>query len=385
MADTIRVGIIGLGGNCRLRHVPGLRACADVEITAVCNRRPESTLAASREFGIAKAYDHWELLTADPEVDAVVIGTWPYLHCPITLAALDAGKHVLTEARMAMNAEQALQMYEASRRRPELVCQVVPSPFGLRVHRLVSQLLAEGFLGQLREAVVLGAGDQLADAETPIGWRQIRELSGLNMLSLGILHETLIRFVPDPVRVYAHAHAFVAERRDPQTGMWLRAGTPDSVHVLAVLADGARAIYHLSGVTRFGPGNQLHLYGSEGTLKIEFTPEERLFGARRGERELREIALPPDKQFGWRVEAEFIDAIRGRGPVEFTDFATGVRYMTFTEAVARSAATGQPVDVPVSDTRAAAADDGQGNEQETPCDVVDHQADDGSTTSNSGR
>ncbi|HET6882396.1 MAG TPA: Gfo/Idh/MocA family oxidoreductase, partial [Pirellulales bacterium] len=164
--NIIRVGIIGLGGNARLRHVPGLRACGDVEVVAVCNRRPESTAAAAREFGIVKTFEHWQDLVADREIDAVVIGTWPYLHCPITLAALEAGKHVLTEARMAMNAAEAHQMLSASGKRRELVCQVVPSPFGLRAHRVVLELLQSGFIGELREVLVFATSDQLADAET---------------------------------------------------------------------------------------------------------------------------------------------------------------------------------------------------------------------------
>ncbi|HVA49088.1 MAG TPA: Gfo/Idh/MocA family oxidoreductase [Pirellulales bacterium] len=345
--DFLRVGIIGLGGNSRLRHVPGLRACADVEVTAVCNRRPDSTSAAAAEFGIAKTYEHWQDLVADPEIDAVVIGTWPYLHCPITLAALEAGKHVLTEARMAMNAAEAHQMLAASRNHPELVCQVVPSPFGLRAHRVVLDLLRSGFIGELRELLVFAAGEQLADAETPIGWRQVRELSGLNMLTLGIVHETVMRWAPQPVRVLAQVRAYVGERLDPATGLWRRVGTPDSVQVLAALSGGAHAVYHISGVARFGMGTQVHLYGSEGVLRYELSPQDRLLGARRGETGLREIEVPADQAMAWDVEAEFIGAIRRQRQVELCDFATGVQYMEFTEAVARSAASGVAVTLPL--------------------------------------
>src|SRR6516165_9128405 len=108
--QLLRVGLIGAGGNTRARHIPGLRAIPGVEIVAVCNRRPESTAAAAREFGIPRTFDRWQDLVADPGIDAVVIGTWPYLHCPVTLAALAAGKHVLTEARLAMNAAEAHHM-----------------------------------------------------------------------------------------------------------------------------------------------------------------------------------------------------------------------------------------------------------------------------------
>ena len=77
-----------------------------------------------------------------------------------------------------------------------------------------------------------------------------------------------------------------------------------------MLDGGARAIYHVSGVTRFGPGSQIHLYGSEGTLKYELAPHDRLWAARRGEAQLSEIPVPPEEEYGWHVEEEFIAAIR---------------------------------------------------------------------------
>lgn len=345
--DTIRVGIIGLGGNARLQHVAGFRGCSDVEIVGVCNRRQESTNAAAREFDIPKTYRHWEDLAVDPEIDAVLIGTWPYLHCPITLAALESGKHVLTEARMAMNASEAHRMLEASREHPELVCQIVPSPFGLRAHRVVSTLIRSGFLGELREVVVLGTNDALADHDVPLGWRQVGGLNGLNMLTMGIVYETLSRWVPDVIRVTAQGHAFVPDRLDPNTGVRSRVGTPDSLQLFSVHEGGARGLYQFSGVTRFGPGTQIHLYGSEGTLKYELLPEDRLLGARRDEASLREIPVPEEQAMGWRVEEDFIDAIRGEGTIELTDFESGVRYMEFTEAVARSISSGRAVSLPL--------------------------------------
>jgi predicted dehydrogenase len=345
--DTLRIGIVGLGANTRLRHVPGLRACPHVEIVAVSNRRPESTAAAAREFGIARTFEHWQDLVRDPGIDAVVIGAWPNLHCPATVAALASGKHVLCEARMALNFAEARAMHEASQQRPELICQIVPSPLGLGVDAVVREMLSDGYLGDLREVVVIATSDTYADAHQPLHWRQVGELSGVNTLTLGIVHETLIRWVDEPVRVLAQAAAFTAERIDPASGMQRRVGTPDSVQVLTTLAGGARGLYHVSGVTRFGPGTQVHLYGSEGTIKIELTPRERIFAARRGDAQLQEIAVSPEKLGGWRVEAEFIGAIRGENGVRFTDFASGLKYMEFTEAVARSSADGCAIDLPL--------------------------------------
>ena len=107
-------------------------------------------------------------------------------------------------------------------------------------------------------------------------------------------------------------------------------------------------------MTRFGPGTQIHLYGSEGTIKIELTPQEKIYAARRGDAQLHEVVVPPEKRGGWRVEADFVGAIRGENAVEFTDFATGLRYMEFTEAVARSSAAGSAVELPLSESIAPA-------------------------------
>ncbi len=350
----IRVGLIGAGGNTRIRHIPGFLAVDDVELLAVCNRREESSTAIAREFNIPRIYRHWQEVIDDPDINAISIGTWPYLHCPITLAALEAGKHVLTEARLAMNAAEAHDMLAASEQHVSLVTQVVPSPFGLKGTDVVQGLLAEGFIGELREVQLCSMNAALADPVAPLSWRQDVALSGFNMLTLGILHETLLRWVPPPVRVQAQIHAHIPTRIDPQSGVRRSVGTPDSVQVLAVLSNGARATYHFSGVTPFGQSMDVRLFGSDGMLHYDLL-NDRLFGASKrfggGSKasELMEIAIPPEKALPWRVEAEFVDAIRLGTPVRFTDFATGVAYMEFTEAVAQSAEKGEPVDLPLPD------------------------------------
>jgi predicted dehydrogenase len=354
-SQALRIGLIGAGGNTKLRHIPGFKALAGVEIVAVCNRRPESTAAVAREFGIPRSYSHWEELIADRDVDAVVIGTWPYLHCPITLAALEAGKHVLTEARLCMNADEAHEMLAASRQYPKLVTQVVPSPFGLKGDGVMKDLIRSGYLGELCEAHVYGRNAGLADPAAPLSWRQDAALSGFNMLTLGIVHETLLRWAPPPIRVTAQIHAFVPARIDPQSGVRRPVGTPDSVQVLAVLKNGARATYQFSGVTRFGQGMGIQLHGTRGALFYDLA-NDRIYGAsdtqgaKPGDTDqLEELPMPPEKAGGWRVEADFVDSIRQGAPVTFTDFATGVAYMEFTEAVARSAQQGEPIELPLNE------------------------------------
>jgi predicted dehydrogenase len=262
---------------------------------------------------------------------------------------------VLTEARMSMNAAEAHRMLQAARKHPKLVTQIVPSPFGLKGHDIMCELIGGNYLGELREVHVFAMNASLADPAAPLSWRQDVTLSGFNMLTLGIVHETLLRWVPPLVRVLAQAHAHLAARIDPASGVLRPVGTPDSVQVLAVLANGARATYHFSGVTSFGQGMGIQLYGSDGVLHYDLV-DDRVFGAHSQPgrsaaklRDLEEIPIPADKARAWRVEADFIDAIRHGTPIQFTDFATGVAYMEFTEAVARSAEQGEPIDLPLEE------------------------------------
>jgi predicted dehydrogenase len=349
--QRVRIGIVGAGKNTRDRHIPGFRKVPGVELIGVVNRTPESTGRVAKEFDIPRTYAHWQELVADPEIDAILIGTWPNLHCEVTCAALEAGKHVLTEARMARDAAEAHRMSTAAQRFPDLVKQIVPSPFGLIQHDYVRGLIREGFLGEIREVIVIGATDLFWDASRPLHWRQDAEISGHNVLSLGILHETVLRWAPAPTRVRAQSATFEPSRpaaddseiksnRVPVT-------VPDSLQVTTELENGGRGLYHLSGICLFGPGHQIHLYGSEGTIKYEISPVERLLTGRAGDDQLLEFEIPQTQRGGWRVEAEFIAAIRGEETVRLTDFATGVRYMEFTEAVSRSVRTNAPVPLPL--------------------------------------
>jgi len=341
--QTIRVGLVGAGNNTRIRHIPGLRALPGVELVSVANRTRESGERVAREFGIGRVHEHWRDVVGADDVDAVCIGTWPYLHREITVAALEHGKHVLCEARMAMNAAEGRQMLAASRRAPHLVAQLVPAPHTLEVDSTIARLLAEGYVGEVL-AVELGAAPgRFLEREAPLHWRQDITLSGFNILNMGIWYEAMMRWLGPARRVMAMTKVAVPRRRDAQ-GAWHEVRVPDHVDILADLRSGAVGHLRFSAVTALAPASEVWIFGSDGTLRLE-ADARRLWGARRGEPALREIPIPAEQRVGWRVEEEFVKAIRGQEKVSRTTFADGVLYMEFTEAVARSAASGQAVEV----------------------------------------
>jgi predicted dehydrogenase len=341
--ETIRVGFVGAGANTRKHHIPKLRAQPGVELVAVANRTKDSGERVAREFGIARVYGDWRELVRAPDVDAVCVGTWPYVHCEITLAALEAGKHVLCEARMAMDAAEARRMLAAARRTPHLVTQLVPAPNTLEVDATLQALVAEGYVGEVLAVEIRAAQGRFVDPDEPLHWRQDASLSGLNVMSMGIWYEALMRWLPPARRVMAVTKIAVPRRRDA-SGAWHEVRIPDHVDILATLAGGAVAHLRISTVTALAPPNEVWIFGTDGTLRLE-VDAGRVSGGRRGDRELREIPIPAERRIGWRVEEEFVNALRGREKITRTTFEDGVRYMEFTEAVARSAASGHGVEV----------------------------------------
>jgi predicted dehydrogenase len=345
MADkVIRVGFVGAGANTRKHHIPKLKAQPGVELVAVANRSKESGERVAKEFGIGRVHDDWRQVVEAKDVDAICIGTWPYMHRELTVAALAAGKHVLCEARMAMNAAEGRQMLEASRKAPQLVAQLVPAPHTLEVDRAITRMLAEGYAGEVHALEVQATQQaRFADLGEAMHWRQDIRLSGNNVMNMGIWYEAVMRWLGPARRVMAMTRIAVPRRKD-ETGAWQDVKVPDHVDILVTFKSGAVGHLRFSSLTALAPPAEAWIFGSEGTLRVE-PDAKRLSGGRRGDKALAEIAIPAEQRIGWRVEEEFVNAIRGREKITHTSFEDGVRYMEFTDAVARSAASGQAADV----------------------------------------
>src|SRR5437762_3745984 len=266
------------------------------------------------------------------------------MHREITVAALEHGKHVLCEARMAVDAAEGRRMLDAARRAPHLVAQLVPAPNTLEVDSTVQALLAEGYVGETLAIEIQANQARFVDPNEPLHWRQDAGLSGLNVMTMGIWYEALMRWLGPARRVTALTKIAVPRRKDA-TGAWQEVRMPDHVEILATLGRGAVAHMRFSTVTALAPPSEVWIFGTDGTIRIE-SDARRLSGGRRGDKALSEIVIPAERRIGWRVEEEFVNAIRGKEKVSRTTFEDGVGYMEFTEAVWKSASRGQTVDVP---------------------------------------
>ncbi len=345
MADEeIRVGLIGAGGNVRNRHIPGFQKVEGLEIIGVANRSLESSRSVADQFNIPRVYNGWQELLEDDEINAVCIGTWPYMHRAMTLAALEKGKHVLTEARMASTAQEARDMLEASRRYPHLVCQLTPTSTTYTIDRVLQRLIGEGFLGELLSVELQALQNRFVDRGGDLHWRHDWELSGYNMLNIGASYESMMRWVGRGNRIMAMSKVHVPYRHNAN-GSLTSVSIPDHVDILYELANGAQVHMRMSATTGLSTGNQIWMYGTEGTIHID--QQRNVFAGRRGDTQLTEVPNPPEEQAVWRVEEEFANAIRGKEQITMVPFETGTHYMEWTEAVVRSAQTGQAVYLPL--------------------------------------
>ena len=342
--ERVRVGLIGAGTNVRNVQIPGFLGIPECEILAVANRSLESSQRVADAFGIPRAYSHWGELLEDRDVDAVLIGTWPYMHRTLTLAALESGKHVLCQGRMANTAAEAREMLDASLRNPHLVSQLVPTSTSYRLDNVLRGLISEAYAGEILSVEVQRLQGGFAEIGGELGWRESFEFSGYNALNLGSTYESMMRWVGPGDRVMAMTKTHVSYRRGPD-GQATSVAIPDHIDVMYELANGAQVHMRFSATTGLSNGNQTWIYGTEGTIHVD--RDQNIFAGRRGDAGLSPIPNPPEQQAYYRVEEEFINAIRGVEEVTMATFETGVRYMDFVEAVFRSAQSGEAVYLPM--------------------------------------
>ena len=116
MPEVIGIGIIGAGGIARGVHIPGYQKLANAQVLAVSDPVQVSREGAAQQFNIADAYEDFREMLKRDDIHAVSVTTPNFLHAEATIAALEAGKHVLCEKPLAMNAQEGDAMVEASKR-----------------------------------------------------------------------------------------------------------------------------------------------------------------------------------------------------------------------------------------------------------------------------
>jgi predicted dehydrogenase len=345
---TIRTAIIG-AGFAKAAYLPALATVEDVELVAIASARIESAQATASSFNIPHFYDDWRTMLDAHPVDLVGIATPPVYHARMTLAALEAGAHVICEKPMALNSDEARQMLEKA----ETLGRIHMIGHELRFNpnrRKTGQLIRDGYIGEVRHANIVNVTATWGDpASRPAGdWWSLESMGGGRLGANGSHQIDLLRFwMGDLGAVSGQMATMVPARIDKTTGERWTATADDQVSFTAEMRNGALACVFLSGAARHSTGNHVQIFGSEGTIFLS-DGDERLLVARAGEDfvDMSEpdpnAARPGIGKGIWNVSFvglihEVTSAIReGRPTQEGATFVDGLKCQQAMDAVRQS-------------------------------------------------
>ncbi|MCL2047260.1 MAG: Gfo/Idh/MocA family oxidoreductase [Defluviitaleaceae bacterium] len=148
--EKLRAGIIGCGGIANQKHMPSIKKTGLVDMVAFCDEKGERSPKAAKEFGAenAKAYTDYTQILADPTIDMVYVLTPNKSHAEITIAALEAGKHVMCEKPMAKTSAEARAMVAASKKAGKLLTIAYQNRFRAEA-QYIKKTVERGDLGDI--------------------------------------------------------------------------------------------------------------------------------------------------------------------------------------------------------------------------------------------
>ena len=348
MTEKVRIGIVGAGNFTTGRMLPGFKKAPDAEVTVVANRSRESGERVAGQFGIPRVGADFREVVESPDVDAVFIGAPPSVHREVTLAALEAGKHVLLQTRMATSVAEArdmLEFAEDAAKRGIRTMLVPPAPF-YRGSRFVEHLVQSGYLGTLRHVMSFNVNASFADPTTPLsaGRNDLSLYGQFNAMQLGLSYDVMARWTGHARSVVAQRALFVAERPITPGGPIAQNPYPDEVTVIAETTSGAVALNLVNYSIRLAD-TRVELYGSDGTV-VYRSKGDAILAGRTGDEELKPMPIPPEHDSPWRVEEEFVHLVRGEITTPSFTFADGVKNMEYLEAAYYASVEGRRVDLP---------------------------------------
>jgi predicted dehydrogenase len=254
----VRWGLIGTGDIVRKRVAAALRDAPDSELVAVSRARADLAAAFAAEFRVRKWHADWCALLADPDVDAVYIATPVHLHAPQTIAAAEAGKHVLCEKPMALDVAECDAMIAA--------CRAAGVRLGIAYYRhfypvvrRIKELLTSGEIGTAAYAHINAFEWFDPPADHPRTWLLQRDQAGGGpMFDFGCHRLEVLLNCFGPVRRVAGATGNALFERDVE----------DTAAAVLQFESGVCATVAVSHAAR-EPRDTFEIYGSRGSLTID--------------------------------------------------------------------------------------------------------------------
>jgi len=282
--------------------LPILKGHSQASIGAICGRNRGRAEEMAVKFGIPSVYTDYADMIQEENLDAVVIAVPDDLHYPITMAALDAGLHVLCEKPMAFTLEQASQMLakaEAMRVKHMVYFTWRWVPYFRLLHRLVSQ----GYIGRCYDAHFYYVGGYARGGEYQWKWDQQHGLGVLGDLGAHMIDQALLT-VGEIARV--HASLSVRVPKTHPEGKVFEAAN-DSATLTVQFKNGATGTIFTSAAVEAGDGPQrITLYGEKGTLDVVSNMNAwTVRGLQGKESEFQDIPIPDEFMRGSDPEPSF--------------------------------------------------------------------------------
>jgi predicted dehydrogenase len=345
----IRIGLIGTGGISEV-HAKGYLADDRCELYAACDINRERAEAFARKHGIPRIYTDYREMLKQEDLDAVSVCTMNSTHAPISIAALKAGKHVLCEKPMALNAEEATLMEKTAREANKLLMIGVVRRFGNDT-AVLQDFIKNGHMGE----IYYSKASYLRRNGCPGGWFSEREKSGGGpLIDLGVHIIDLVWYLmgrPKPTAASGVTFSKLGNRpgiKDPKGYVSVDAGNKFDVEDMA------------AAIIRFDNGSSLYVETSFSLNIKKDSGTIELFGTRSGARLNPELELFTDMN-GYLVDVSpametalsftglfeneikhFIDCIVDGVPC-ISPASDGVEVMKMIDAIYKSAVTGREV------------------------------------------
>ena len=345
--EKVRVGIIGVGGIAQSKHIPGLKACKEAEIVAVCDINPETLKKVGDDLNIADEYrfEDYQDLIACPLVDAVEICTPNYLHVPMAMDAIRSGKSVNIEKPLALSMEQAMPLTECKLAEDQTVMMSFSYRF-MPAIRYAKAMIEEGKLGRITGVEVSYLKDSGLWPGRKLEWRFNQEQAGTGVLGdLGVHLIDMTQLLAGRiVSICGRAQTIITERMKLDDSGMGKVETDDVCSFLAVLENGVDVTFNINRCAH-GHKNTIRfeIYGTEGAMSLNLVNPKVISVAWGEEKQLHEIEVP--QEYHADQEQSFIDAVLGKELQWYPTLEDGFNSQTILDALYKSSLEKRWVDI----------------------------------------
>ncbi|HIY29140.1 MAG TPA: Gfo/Idh/MocA family oxidoreductase [Firmicutes bacterium] len=349
--EKLKIGVIGVG-NISNEHIQAYLKNPNVELYAFCDINETQLKMMAEKYGVTRTFTDKDEMLALPELDAVSVCTWNSEHAPCTIAALNAGKHVLCEKPMATTVEEAIAMKEAAERNGKLLQIGFVRRFGNDCE-VLQDFIQQDFLGEIYYA----KATYLRRNGNPMGWfGDVSRSGGGPLIDLGVHVIDLTRYLmgnPKPVSVYGVTFRKLGNRSELKDQKdYVSASATD--HDICDVEDMATAMVRydngavLSVETSFSlnlkkPQGTIELFGTKGGARLD--PELELYTDINGYMADVNLCSPTALSFDGLFQKEidhFADCILHGTPCR-APAQDGIDIMRILRAIYKSAETGHEV------------------------------------------